>query len=642
MLQRGFIFYEGSLRGSRIFSLPRWTQRDFAFEIALANPYFGIANHSIRSRCRRMAFLGGTRVQNQTGLPCRRRFDWALFGTWSRTARLCTIAKAEADEKNVKWEISNNMSPRNQDTTPPPAPTEIDGRSLTIFDVVHTARDRRPVRLTENAWAQVEQGRLHVEEVLRKGGTAYGVNTGVGSQRHQILERSEIATFNQRLLVAHATVASEVVIDETTLRAALVCLINSLASGLSGVRPQVLRALLDALSADDLPSASAGASVGASDLVPLAQMALRIFGIGDPFGPVDHAKEGMPLEAKEALAVMNSNAVSLGHGAITLLATRKLLRGFDLSFALAIEGFRGNVSILHPAVLHAHPQHGQAISTKHLRRLLRNGLLLEGTSPPRNLQDPLSFRCAPQVHGAAYATLEWVWQNWETELNSVTDNPVVDRKGETLISHGNMDTSLLSIGMDSLRAALANAVSLSAHRLHKLHWPEFSGLPSGLTDTPTALGGVQFLNLSHIGEAYAAAARARAHPMLFTYQGQLADGVEDHAAMLPLSTTETERLIDLAWTVQALELTVAAWAVRRRGVDAADLGEGLQSIYARLEPQLPVGREGSSVFDLRPIVQMVRDEQLVDLIDEEAPPIPRFEPAPIESVVKMPEAPHGQ
>jgi histidine ammonia-lyase len=238
----------------------------------------------------------------------------------------------------------------------------------------------------------------------------------------------------------------------------------------------------------------------------------------------------------------------------------------------------------------------------------------------------------PQVHGAAHAALEWAWTNLEVELNSVQDNPCVAFEGEALISNGNMDGTLLTLSFDNLRSALVAAVDIGAQRLHKLHWPAFSGLPAGLAAEESALGGVQFLNLSHIAEAYAAAARRRANPSLLNYHGQLADGVEDHATLLPLAVLDTEQLIDSAWVVQALEIIISCWAIRRRGLEVESLGEGLREVYSRVEPLLPIGREGAEVFDLRPLVALARDEQLVDLIDDEAPPLPDFEspvvPAP--------------
>jgi len=504
-------------------------------------------------------------------------------------------------------------------------PVRLDGKSLTIFDVVHAARDRWPVEIAESAWNAISKGRSRVDQVLAEGGEAYGVTTGVGSQKDASIPAEEVERFNQRLLVAHATVSSDRVFTPQTIRAALVVQLNGFVSGASGVSTDLVRALYDRLAHDRMPPANKGASVGASDLVPLAQMALSLLGVTSPLDPGFQAPRQVSLKAKEALSLINSNAVSLGYGALTLLQARKLLRGFDLAACLAWEGFRGNLSAVHPAVLRAHPQPGQATATEHIRRLLSSSDLWN-PKESRALQDPLSFRCAPQVHGACYSALEWVWRTWETEINSVMDNPVVDLGGDRLISHGNMDGTLLTLGLDNLRSALATVVDISAQRLHKQHWPAFSDLPPGLAQDWSPLGGVQFLNLGHIAEAFASRVRADARPALLNYQGQLADGVEDHATLLPNSVTATDHLIQNAWVVQALELTVAVWAIRRRNIDPSTLGEGIRKVFAIINERLPIDREGDEVFDIRPLVDLVRDGEIVNLIDDAAPPVPEFIP----------------
>ena len=230
------------------------------------------------------------------------------------------------------------------------------------------------------------------------------------------------------------------------------------------------------------------------------------------------------------------------------------------------------------------------------------------------------------VSGEAAGSIGVVRQgNLEIELNTVQDNPYVSADEPHWLSHGNMDGTLLTLGFDNLRSALVAAIDISAQHLHELHWPAFSGLPSGLNQEESALGGVQFLNLSHIAEAYAAAARRRANPSLLNYQGQLADGVEDYATLLPLAILDTEHLIDSAWVVQALEIATACWAIHRRDVPLDDLGEGVRQVYEQTVAWLPIGREGEEVFDVRPLVALVRDQEFVDLIDEAAPPMPGFE-----------------
>ncbi|MCA9580201.1 MAG: aromatic amino acid lyase [Myxococcales bacterium] len=487
-----------------------------------------------------------------------------------------------------------------------PAETLIlDGQTLSIDGIVRVVRDRLPVTIADSAWERIADGRRVVDEIVARGDSAYGVTTGVGSQKDYHFKTGEAEAFNRRLLVAHATVASDSRVPDDVVRAALLVQLNGFVSGRSGVRPLLVRALLDRLVSGSIPIATAGSSVGASDLVPLAQMALSLLGATDPVRAEGDDIRDLRLAAKEALSLMNSNAVSIGKGALCLSEAERLLSAFELGLCMSLEGFRGNLSIIDPAVVDARPQRGQRLATLHMRSLLRGSALFE-EGQPRFLQDPLSFRCAPQVHGAAHSALTWIWRKWETELNSVADNPVVDFTNRRLVSHGNMDTTLLTLGLDTLRSAFAEVIDVSAQRLHKLHWPSFSGLPAGLAADHGPTGGVQFLNLGHIAESHAATARAAASPTLPTYQGQLADGVEDHATPLPLAVDHTERLIEVAWVVLAVEVVIGCWAISRRGIDIAQLGAGVREPYRCVVEMLPIGREGEQVFDLRPVVRYLR------------------------------------
>ena len=241
-----------------------------------------------------------------------------------------------------------------------------------------------------------------------------------------------------------------------------------------------------------------------------------------------------------------------------------------------------------------------------MRALLSGSALLAEFGSERELQDPLSFRCAPQVHGAADTALESIWTSWELALNHPVDNPLVDLDEGRLISHGNTDTTLLCLGLDSLRLALAKALEICGYRLHKLSTPAFSGLPSGLSADESATGGVDFVVLGYLAEARAQFARAAAAPVLLTPRGGLADGVEDHASPLPLAVHQLERQLDAAWTVVTVETVIASWAIARRGIPPARLGQGLRQIVGEIIDDLPLGREGESQLDLRPIAGRLR------------------------------------
>jgi histidine ammonia-lyase len=385
------------------------------------------------------------------------------------------------------------------------------------------------------------------------------------------------------------------------VRAAMVIQANMFATGACGVRPELVSLLLKRLEDDRIPSVDAGGSVGASDLVPLAQLALGV--LGNDFA----------VSAKEALSLMNSNAISLGRGSIQLYELRRLFAAFDLSSAVALEGLRGNLSSIDEAVSRAHRRQGQACIASRLRSLLAGSSLWD-RSAARFLQDPLSFRCISQIHGAGYYALDWAWLVWESELNAVTDNPLIDLDSGRAITHGNMDSTAITMCADILRQILTKIAILSGERMHKLHWQTFSGLPTGLTfDRDHALGGVQFLNFSHIAASLIASLKIWSHPHLTHSIGQLSDGVEDTAGLALHSVTDLKKSVEGGWKIAALEIMIGLWAVKRRGISADQLGAGIRPLYEAIVPMLPIGSEGmDSPFDVRAVVDLIKTGGLLE------------------------------
>lgn len=487
-----------------------------------------------------------------------------------------------------------------------PSPEVILGAGpLAAADVVRVARDGVPLRVDDGAWARIEAGRAVVNRAVSRGEPVYGVNTGVGSQKTAAVTAGDIAAFNRRLIAAHGTVSTDDRMSQVEARAALVVQLGIFVSGHAGVSADLVRALVQRLN-DPLVThrAESGTSVGASDLVPLAQLAAPLIGLALPG---DAAPAGVPfvLGAKEGLSLMNSNAVSLGRGVLVLEELRAFGAAADLAFALSLEGFRGQLQSVDPWLASLRPHPGQARVLARLQALLE-GSALHGAGAARNLQDPLSFRCAPQVHGAFEDTRAWAEDVLARSLRTITDNPAVDTTNDRLVPHGNMDTTLEVVAMDAARAAAAAVLNASMQRIHKLHWPAFSGLPTGLASDEDPTAGVQFLNLPHLAEAHAMEARASATPVLGLYQAQLADGVEDYSAPLPLSVSQTARFLTAAHRALAVEATIAAWAISRRGVSEGDLGAGLRPLFREISAAMPVGSEGHAVFDHRPLAAMVR------------------------------------
>jgi histidine ammonia-lyase len=294
------------------------------------------------------------------------------------------------------------------------------------------------VALAADAWERIEQGRAVIDRLVDAGTPAYGITTGVGSQKDFAVDRAVIESYNSQLITAHATLAPGRQMPVPVVRAALAIQLNLFATGASGVRPVLVEALLKSLNDGPLPQVSEGASIGASDIVALAQMALRLIGRAPDqmdAAPLDR------LAAKEALALMNSNAATLGAGAAVLAEAALLLRAADMAAALTLEGLRGNPNAWGAPIDAAVGRPGQAGVGTHLRALLADSALWQA-GEARLLQDFLSLRCVPQIHGAAASAFAWATSIWQGELNGVVDNPLIDLASGAVLSHGNMETTL--------------------------------------------------------------------------------------------------------------------------------------------------------------------------------------------------------
>ncbi|NMM43513.1 aromatic amino acid lyase [Rhodospirillaceae bacterium KN72] len=485
----------------------------------------------------------------------------------------------------------------------PGAPVALSGNNFTLDQIATIAVDGTDATIDESAWPRISEGRAVVEAIVAEGRPAYGITTGVGSQKESSVQQTDLATFNRRLLAAHATRVPGPTLDPAVVRAAMAVQLNLFATGTSGVRRELVERLMKRLNENRVPTVDASGSVGASDLVPLAQLGL---------GLLEDAPDSVfEPGAKEALSLMNSNAISLGMGSLCLVSARRLLATLDLAAAVALEGLRGNLGSIAEPVNRVHGRRGQHASSSRLRSLLRDSALWYG-GESRFLQDPLSFRCVSQIHGVGHEVLARAEQVWEVELNAPTDNPLIDRENGAVISHGNMDSTALTAAIDPLRQILAKICELSGERLHKQHWPAFSGLPTGLAREAGAIGGVQFLNLSHIAASLIASSKIWATPVLLNSVGQLADGVEDTAGLAMHAVADLARVIEAAYKIATIELTVGVWAIHRRDIDPGKLGHGVRPVFEALLPLLPIDREGEETFSLSPLIDFVVNGDLVE------------------------------
>jgi histidine ammonia-lyase len=491
-------------------------------------------------------------------------------------------------------------------------PQFLDGQGLTISRIAKLSRGACSLDLTADAWRRIAASRTIVERMLSAGQTLYGVNTGIGSQKDIHVAAGELEQFSNRMIVSEATDFPGALATERAVRATLLVWINNIAGGRTGVRPALAERLLQLYAAPRMPPVRLDTSFGTADLTPLSQLSLALLGLSlDAGAPAPALADRFDLAPKESVSLINNNSFSLGCGALVLVEAERLLGAFDLAAAAALEGLRGGLRAHAEQAAGGLRSGGQARSRRTVLGALR-GSRLHQPGEARFLQDPLSFRSITQIHGAAHEVLAWTTAQFETEINSSADNPLVDVESGELFTSSSMVSLLPALSLDALRQALAKTAIESMERALKLQSPPFSGLPVGLAQDGAADGGILSINLNYIGAARMGSLIAAAAPVVLTYIGHTADGVEDVTSLLPLSVTQTESVIERAWEAVALEMSIAVWAMARRGLAPADLGEGPRLIRETLLPLLHIGEEGRRIFDMRAIVTAVRESDLVE------------------------------
>jgi histidine ammonia-lyase len=461
----------------------------------------------------------------------------------------------------------------------------LSGDGLTVDHVLAAARGRARVEVDPEALVRVRAARDVVDRALARGEAIYGLNTGLGSLARHHIPMADIGAFS------FATVADQVSsygrpLATEVVRAMMVSRANGMLKAGVGVRRELIELLVALLNAGVHPIVRMLGSVGQGDLSEMADIGKVLIGRGwaeyegEPMpGEQALARAGIEpisLRPKEALGLISSNGVTMGRGSLVLVDAADLVESMQIAAALSFEAFAANLSVIHPAAAVARPHSGLRTAMSRLRELLEDSDLWR-PGAARNLQDPLSIRCVPQTHGAAYDALSVARGIMEIELNSAADNPLVLVEEGAIVSVGNFDVTSLAMAFDYIRLGIAHAAQVANERVQKLLWHHFSGLPTGLARHEGPTGGLRPLGRSFA--ALASEARFLANPVSLDYRGQLAEGVEDHASMAPLAVSTTSTLVSHVHRLVALELIVAAQAIDLRGA-AEGLGGGTRRAYA--------------------------------------------------------------
>jgi histidine ammonia-lyase len=477
----------------------------------------------------------------------------------------------------------------------------ITGRDLNLSALAAIARDRRPVEIDAETRERVIAGAAAVARAAARGTPVYGVTTGLGPRVVDAVDGDEAAAFSVRTVRGRANAVGEPLSAEI-VRAAMAVRVNGLCTGGAGAGPAVTAGLAGLLNAGVHPRMPRHGSVGAADLCLLAHVGLTLIGEGEaeldgqwlPSAvALDRAGLGpVALGPKDGLAICSSSAVTAGAAALALIDASELLEAVQVAAALSMEGFRANLSPLDPRVVSARPAPGQEWAAAGLRALMAGGDLLK-PGAARRLQDPLSFRCASQIHGSLRTALQLLQAALDPELNGAADNPLVLPADDEILSTGNFHVPALAMALDATAVALAQVASAVTERQARLKTERLSGLPAGLTEPGTTRSG--FAPLNKTAQALTLDIRHLAAPLAI-HPAIGGDGVEDDSTGSVQAALRVGEQLERLRLLVALELLVAAQAVdlaapARLGVGTAAAWRCVRSLITPLAEDRPLGPE---------------------------------------------------
>lgn len=471
----------------------------------------------------------------------------------------------------------------------------LSGSGVTIADVARVTRGGASFEASPAVLERLARARAVLDRAAAAGQPIYGLNTGLGANHSTAV--ADPALF-QIQLVRGRTMAVGPAFSRTQTRAAMAARAAMLATGGSGISPAVFEALLALLRAGVHPVLPSIGSIGASDLVLLAPLALAIAGEGEAEhgGHVLPAADALrsarlapvPLGPKDGLSLMSAPAVAVGLGALLCADARALLQAARESTALAFEAMAGNPTVLLPQVQAARPAVGQVAEAAALLALLDGSSLHEGGHA---LQDPLSLRCVASIHGTLAHALDGATTSVETELNAASDNPLVLVDEDRVLSTGNFHTPALALAFETLGLAIAQAALATAGRFVQMTGAARGGLPRYLSPVGGASAG--FVPLQKTVAALVARIRRNAAPVMLDILA-VSEGVEDHATQAPLAAAKCGAILDDWRYLVACEMLAGAQALdlhagHRPGIGGRRCHAAVRALCAPLRDDRPLG-----------------------------------------------------
>ena len=463
-------------------------------------------------------------------------------------------------------------------------------QNITCADAVDFIKSGKLLLLSEADTLRLQKVRDYLDEKSRNLSTPiYGINTGFGSLCNTAVAGEDLQTLQENLLLSHACGMGDEV-PSHLVKLMLLLKIRGILYGNSGVQPATAELLTQLYNHNILPVVYTQGSLGASgDLAPLSHLCLPLFGHGEVYFQGKrmesiealHACNLQPvkLSSKEGLALINGTQFMSAYAAWCVAEGERLMERSMNIAALSLDAYDGRIEPFDELIHAVRPHSGQRYAAHRMRALLAGSSI--ATQPKAHVQDPYSFRCIPQVMGASFDALAHVKRVVETELNAVTDNPLIFMEEDKIISGGNFHGQPLALVLDFLAIALAETGSISERRTYKLIGGQ-RGLPAYLAQDAG-------LNSGYMIPQYTAASIVSQNKQLCTPASidsiDSSNGQEDHVSMGANAATKCLRVLDNLQKILGIEWLTAAQALDlRRPLKSSDL---VESIYDELRSEIP-------------------------------------------------------
>lgn len=440
----------------------------------------------------------------------------------------------------------------------------LDGKSLTLQDVVNVARKGYKVEIAPEAKEQIKECAASVSEWVKEGRVVYGITTGFGDLASVVIPRDKGRQLQENLLLSHACGYGEPY-PEDVVRAIMLLRINTLTRGFSGISLETLQQMVDYLNLGIHPVVPTQGSVGASgDLCPLSHVAISLIGHGEVVYKGQKmsasealAKVGMKpveLQPKEGLALNNGTTVMNAVAALCIVDAMNMMKNADVAASMSAEALHAVPYAFDRRTHDLRPQVGQGVVAENIRRLIEGSEIIEAFKKDR-VQDAYSLRCLPQVHGASRDAIGYVKEKVEIEINSVTDNPIIFHKDGEAISGGNFHGQPMAMAMDFFGIAAAEFASISERRVARLVDHKLSDLPPFLVSDSGVNSG--FMIPQYTAAAIVSENKVLAHPSVVDSIPTSANQ-EDHVSMGGYSARKGRQILDNTNRVIAVEMVNAA------------------------------------------------------------------------------------